>query len=152
MKSINLDKSMSYFKKISLTFAKKRFPIYDKEYHFLIFVGAVSFRDKSINAKKIKEKIKTKIRKEISKINNQKISDLYKEKLIVRLELYLPSKYLMKTDIDNVAKTVLDCMNKLVYNDDKQVYSLDIIKSKAKNGAIGVTIGRFICFSCSNYQ
>lgn len=35
---------------------------------------------------------------------------------------------LNKKDIDNIAKFILDCMNKIVFHDDKQVYSLTIEK------------------------
>ena len=54
--------------------------------------------------------------------------------------------YLKKVDIDNVAKTIIDCLNGICWKDDRQIRSLDIIKSRMDKGAIGITIGRFLRF------
>jgi Holliday junction resolvase RusA-like endonuclease len=45
-----------------------------------------------------------------------------------------------KPDIDNIAKAVLDGINGIIYHDDKQVYSLQIIKEYSEFPRIDVYI------------
>lgn len=46
----------------------------------------------------------------------------------MRKGLILPTK---KPDVDNVAKSILDALNKIAYRDDKQIISLEIKKQYA---------------------
>ena len=47
-----------------------------------------------------------------------------------------------KPDLDNLAKAVLDAMNKTIIKDDSQIYSLNIQKYYDENPGIGIIILR----------
>ena len=52
---------------------------------------------------------------------------------------------LSNTDVDNVAKFILDCMNGLAFKDDNQIKTLIVRKSKCSKklkGRIGVRISK----------
>ena len=142
-KPINLDKSLEFYKKLSLSYAKKRIVIKDKSYHILAFVSGKSFRNLKIEDKyEIKKRLISAIDQQVDKKN---IQEIFNERLAVRLELFLNESYMNKVDIDNVTKTVFDCLNKVLWKDDKQIKAMDVIKVKApKKGAIGLTVGRFL--------
>lgn len=53
------------------------------------------------------------------------------------LQIERPSK---KPDTDNIAKAILDAMNKVVYQDDKQVVSLHIEKYYSKDPKVVVNV------------
>jgi Holliday junction resolvase RusA-like endonuclease len=46
----------------------------------------------------------------------------------------------VKPDLDNIAKVVLDSMNKIVYDDDKQVVKLSMSKEYSSKPRIGVYV------------
>ena len=48
--------------------------------------------------------------------------------------------YTKKCDVDNIAKGVLDSLNGIAYDDDKQVYRLVVEKSYGKEPRIDVTL------------
>ncbi len=39
-----------------------------------------------------------------------------------------PFFHVIKPDVDNLAKIYLDCMNKIIYNDDSQIVHLEVFK------------------------
>ncbi len=45
-----------------------------------------------------------------------------------------PIEHTKKPDLDNLAKFVMDSMNKMIFNDDSQVSSLLLIKKYAEDG------------------
>lgn len=49
-------------------------------------------------------------------------------------------KHVTKPDIDNIGKTVLDALNKIVYKDDNQVNSLYIYKQYSDTPRIEVSV------------
>ena len=51
------------------------------------------------------------------------------------------SGHIKKPDIDNLAKTVLDAMNGLIYHDDSQITSLEMRKIYAENPYIQIIFG-----------
>jgi len=146
-KPINLDiqKSRDYAKKISLmgkTVIKER-----NKYTILVFISGRSFRNLN---KKDKQLIKQKLKKEISKINPQVVSSNYTKKLVVRLKLFLTRPYYNRVDVDNVAKTVLDCLHGISYKNDKQVIHLESTKLKVSDedkGAIGLQISEWLAIT-----
>lgn len=141
-KPVSFEKSFDYIKKMEFTRAKQRIPIVKNEYYFVAFISGKSFR----NIKKQERiKIKKRLVAALSTIGVEQKDALYHKKLAVRLNLFLPPSYICRVDIDNVAKTVTDCLNKVAYKDDRQIYSLDVVKieDKKKRGAIGIRIGEF---------
>lgn len=46
----------------------------------------------------------------------------------------------LRKDIDNIAKTILDCMNKIVYEDDGQVIKINLDKSYDLNNHFEIII------------
>ena len=145
-KPLQWEKSADFIKKYALTYAKNRVVIFDNRYHFLAFIGGKSFRKIKFNDKcRIRRQLQTTLKRQV---DEQKVKSIYNERLAVRLDLYLTEDYLKRVDIDNVAKTVIDCLNGICWKDDKQILSLDVIKSRTDKGAIGITIGRFLRFRC----
>lgn len=68
-------------------------------------------------------------------LNNYKNFTIYKEPLQVQIDCYFiknknnKTKYpTKKPDLDNIAKIILDSLNLLAYQDDKQVVKLNINK------------------------
>lgn len=51
-----------------------------------------------------------------------------------------PKHHVQTPDTDNLAKYVLDALSKTYYNDDRQVISLNILKSWGKSGCTHVRI------------
>lgn len=49
-------------------------------------------------------------------------------------------KPLKKPDCDNIAKTILDALNGIAYDDDKQVYSLNVVKKYSDTPKVVVTL------------
>ena len=49
-------------------------------------------------------------------------------------------QHMIRPDIDNLAKFVLDCLNGLVFDDDSQVFSMKIQKSYSDNPATIINI------------
>jgi len=131
---------LQFGRKFGLTNSKIRRPILGDYYKFAVLVTGRSFRNLCKDDKSL---IKRKIKETIDVIPEDKVQNLFKKKLAIRFELFLPHDYIKRVDIDNVAKTVLDCMNKLVFKDDRQVYALDVIKHEAHIGAIGCTISEY---------
>ena len=60
-----------------------------------------------------------------------KIPDSYSLK---RRNELIGKYYTKKSDVDNIAKIILDALNGLAYNDDKQVVKLEVIKKYASEG------------------
>ena len=52
--------------------------------------------------------------------------------------------YPARPDVDNIAKTVLDGMNKVVYEDDAQVTFLKVTKKYAEEGSVTVWLSENI--------
>ena len=52
--------------------------------------------------------------------------------------------YPSRPDVDNIAKTVLDGMNKVVYEDDAQVTFLKVTKKYAEEGSVTVWLSENI--------
>lgn len=65
----------------------------------------------------------------------QSKSNSKKEKM--RANIILPTK---KPDCDNVAKSVLDALNRLAYKDDAQVAELTVLKRYSDNPRVEVVI------------
>lgn len=57
-----------------------------------------------------------------------------------KYEQTLRKNYTKKPDIDNIAKAILDALNKLAYDDDKNIISLKITKSYNNVAKTVVTI------------
>ena len=134
-KGINLDnpRSWDYFKKISLAGRVKI--IGGDGYDFLSFISGRSFRDlKKADKENIKNKLTLRVKKEV---NSDFINYLFDKKLIVKLRLFLNQSYYNRVDVDNVAKTVLDCMQGVIYKNDKQVIHLEATKIKVHKGDKG---------------
>ena len=55
-------------------------------------------------------------------------------------EELLGTGYAKKSDVDNIAKIVLDSLNNIAYKDDKQVTKLKVTKSYAATDYIEVEI------------
>ena len=49
----------------------------------------------------------------------------------------------VKPDCDNIIKAVLDALNKVAYDDDKQVVSISCTKHYAENGYLEITITEY---------
>lgn len=47
----------------------------------------------------------------------------------------------MKPDCDNIAKAILDALNGVAYDDDKQVVRLHVEKEYGATGSVEVVIG-----------
>ena len=60
-----------------------------------------------------------------------KIPDSYSSKKHNEL---IGKYYTKKSDVDNIAKIILDALNGLAYYDDKQVVKLEVIKKYASEG------------------
>ena len=76
------------------------------------------------------EKFKRRIRRDIN--NNLDLFFRKKENNVgVELHFILTNK--RKRDVDNLAKTILDSMNDLIYNDDNQVTKLVVTKKIDKS-------------------
>ncbi|MFH1972094.1 MAG: RusA family crossover junction endodeoxyribonuclease [archaeon] len=127
-------------RKFSLTSSKVRRPILGDNYKFTILVSGKSFRNLK---REDRSSIKKSIKEIVNNIPKNKVESLFEKKLAVRFELFLSSSYIKRVDIDNVVKTILDCMNKVIFKDDRQVYALDVIKHEAHKGAVGCTISEF---------
>lgn len=69
--------------------------------------------------------------------------DIFNKNVLIRLDLFLKEPYMKRVDIDNVSKTVLDCMSKIVYKDDNQVYVLNVIKHKAEKEEFIIQIAEY---------
>lgn len=128
------------FKQNRFYSSKRRIVISDKEYAIHSEVPGKSFRKLK---KEDRIRIKKGLEEGISKIDKEKINELYHERLDVQVELFLTPYYLKKADIDNVTKTILDILNKRLWIDDRQIISLNAIKIKSKNGGILLKIRRF---------
>jgi Holliday junction resolvase RusA-like endonuclease len=60
----------------------------------------------------------------------------YKRKLVEDGKLYP----MVKPDLDNVAKAILDALNSIIYKDDKQVVELIVTKHYSDTPRVDVTI------------
>ena len=59
--------------------------------------------------------------------------------LDVKLVFCMPDR--RRADCENLAKAVLDAMNKVVYHDDSQIVHLDITRTEGDNPGVRVTVG-----------
>ena len=50
------------------------------------------------------------------------------QSMIHKKKPMLPDRHKKKPDLDNLAKSVLDCLSGLLYKDDSQIYSLKLFK------------------------
>ena len=76
------------------------------------------------------EKFKRRIRRDI---NNNLDLFFRKKENNVGVELHFILNNKRKRDVDNLAKTILDSMNDLIYNDDNQVTKLVVTKKIDKS-------------------
>jgi Holliday junction resolvase RusA-like endonuclease len=83
--------------------------IHNREYRFAVPGIAASFRTKS------SKKYKLRIKKEAKKLFKRPLLNMNIE---IRIDYFHIGK--RKFDMDNVAKSVLDALNKIAYLDDKQ--------------------------------
>ncbi len=143
----NVKKPINYTNKGSRDYLKISALCYDPiiidgdGFQFKAYISAKSFRNLK---KEDKRKIKRIIHSQIDKIDSIRINKVYDQKIAVKLILFLPRRYLKKVDVDNVAKTVLDVMNKKAYVDDRNIIHMEATKINVNGrGAISVCISKF---------
>ena len=132
------------FKQHSAHTSSERITGYDMRYSIRSKIAGKSFRSLS---KEDKKRIEEGLLQGISQIDKRRINMIYNERIAVQIELFLIPSYLKKVDIDNVAKTVIDLLNKKTWKDDKQIMSLNVIKISSNRGGIVIKIGRFIGYT-----
>ena len=102
----------------------------------------LSYRTKN---KELKEKAKREIAERLSREHTKKSLKKYFEgEINVRLTCYFNRRY-DTTDVDNIAKFVLDCLKNLAFKDDNQIKELIVKKircGKNHNEYIGVKISK----------
>ena len=91
-----------------------------------------------------KKEFRNKVKKDIKrrKLKN-KAAQLFKKEIGVYLNIQ-KGEYYWTTDLDNLIKTVLDGLKGLVFDDDKQVKTLVVEKSKVKKETSMVFVGIWI--------
>jgi Holliday junction resolvase RusA-like endonuclease len=52
----------------------------------------------------------------------------YKERLDVLISINGPKEYVQRVDLDNMVKTLLDCVKGILFVDDKQVFNIEASK------------------------
>jgi len=80
----------------------------------------------------------------------QQSIDVIDKPVKIKIKAYFPVKYkdrhiknnphINKPDVDNIAKLVLDALNKVLYTDDKLIYHLEIIKLYADEPYVMVVV------------
>lgn len=53
----------------------------------------------------------------------------YRERLDVRISINGPKEYVQRVDLDNMVKTLLDCVKGILFVDDNQVFHIEASKS-----------------------
>lgn len=95
-------------------------------------MGKRVIRYMSAKGKKYKEDLREAIKQQVKEL------PLWKDKVEVKLWLYFKDK--RRRDIDNYNKIILDSMEGLIYEDDKQIRLLQIYKVESDVGKIVVEV------------
>lgn len=94
-------------------------PFYDEVMAFLL--------DKPVPPKQRKGKLQSRtfeidIKKRLEELKNEDWP--YREKIMIVFSVTGPIEYLSSIDVDNVAKAILDICKGILFEDDRQVFSL----------------------------
>jgi Holliday junction resolvase RusA-like endonuclease len=66
----------------------------------------------------------------------------YREKVKVLIAINGPEKYIARVDLDNMVKTLLDCVKGILFIDDKQVFEIEATKHVQEPAGLMVGIRR----------
>jgi len=63
-----------------------------------------------------------------------------KGRLLVGISIKLPKSHYQSTDVDNMAKTILDAFRGIAYEDDRQIDALFVSKSESPKCQVWVAL------------
>lgn len=92
--------------------------------------------------KKEAEHLKILINKEVEKIKREVVEYGKNNQLSIRMELFLGLDRRL-SDVDNLAKCLLDQMQSIVYDNDKIVRHIDILRNRTSQGQITIIIAKY---------
>ncbi|HET6246050.1 MAG: RusA family crossover junction endodeoxyribonuclease [Bacteroidetes bacterium] len=91
--------------------------------------------------KEIVKRFEEKFRQSISKDLEKKFPIKKPETVEIILNIYVEKKRYFDVDVDNLAKTILDCFSGILIEDDSQVISLLVQKRIGQFNMSGISIG-----------
>lgn len=108
-------------------------------YNFTLDMSPISFQTITDEEK---EKIRNSIDIEVKKKPEELVERGKKGQLSIRMELFFGFDRRL-SDVDNLTKSILDLMKGIVYEDDKIVRHIDILRNETDIGQITITIGTY---------